>query len=59
MEDIIGCEDGIIPENTYLVLGDNRTDSMDSRDIGVIKKEDIMGKTTLKIWPFTNFGFIK
>lgn len=59
MEDIKGCEDGVIPENTYLVLGDNRTDSMDSRDIGVIKKEDIMGKTTLRIWPFTNFGFIK
>lgn len=59
MEDIIGCEDGVIPENTYLVLGDNRGDSMDSRDIGVIKKDDIMGKTTLRIWPFTNFGFIK
>ena len=59
MEDIIGCEDGIIPENTYLVLGDNRGDSMDSRDIGVVKKDDIMGKTTLRIWPFTKFGFIK
>ncbi len=59
MEDITGCEDGVIPENTYLVLGDNRTDSMDSRDIGVVKKDDIIGKTTLRIWPFTNFGFIK
>lgn len=59
MEDIIGCEDGIIPENTYLVLGDNRTYSMDSRDIGVIKKDDIIGKTTLRIWPFTKFGLIK
>ncbi len=59
MEDIKGCEDGVIPEDTYLVLGDNRGDSMDSRDIGVIKKDDIMGKTTLRIWPFTNLGFIK
>ncbi len=59
MEDILGCEDGVIPKNTYLVLGDNREDSMDSREIGVVKKDDIMGKTTFRIWPFAKLGFIK
>ncbi len=59
MEEIIGCENGVIPKDTYLVLGDNRTNSLDSRKIGVIKKENIIGRTTFRIWPFTDFGFIK
>lgn len=41
----------VIPEDMYLVLGDNRDDSLDSRDIGLIKKEDILGRIRLKIWP--------
>lgn len=43
---------GIIPENQYIVLGDNRENSMDSRDIGPIKKEDIIGKVTFRAFPF-------
>ena len=50
-----------IPEDMYLVLGDNRTNSQDSRDpkIGLIHKNDILGKTTLKIWPFNQIGLVK
>lgn len=33
-----------IPEGTYFVLGDNRTRSSDSREFGVIKPGDIIGK---------------
>lgn len=40
-----------IPENMYLVLGDNRADSLDSREFGLIKKDDIVGKVLFKIWP--------
>ena len=40
-----------IPEDMYLVLGDNREDSLDSREIGLISKKDILGKVSLKIWP--------
>lgn len=50
-----------IPEDMYLVLGDNREDSSDSRDpeIGLIKKSDILGKVRLRIWPLNKFKFVK
>lgn len=40
-------------ENAYLVLGDNRCESYDSRaaDMGPIGKEDILGRVRLCVWP--------
>ena len=35
----------VIPKGYYFVLGDNRGGSKDSRDIGLVKEEDIIGKT--------------
>jgi signal peptidase I len=36
----------IVDEETYFVLGDNRTDSVDSRDgsVGLLEENDIVGK---------------
>ena len=48
-----------IPEDMYLVLGDNRENSLDSREIGLIKRKDILGKIRLRIWPINKFGFVK
>ena len=42
---------GVIPEGKYLVLGDNRENSQDSRDYGFISKKDIIGKSWIRIWP--------
>ena len=47
-----------IPDGYYLVLGDNRLKSYDSREIGLIKKTDIEGKTGIRIFPFNKIGKI-
>ena len=47
-----------IPEGMYLVLGDNRLNSLDSREIGLIKKEDIIGEVAIRFWPIYKFKFM-
>ena len=45
-----------IPENTYLVLGDNRGNSLDSRELGFIREDQLLGRTSLIILPFDRIG---
>ena len=46
----------ILGENQYYVLGDNRTNSVDSRIIGPVSKNQIIGKSKFIIFPLTRFG---
>lgn len=48
-------------DDEYFVLGDNRNNSTDSRvsQVGNIKRDDIIGRAWVRIWPFDKFGVLK
>lgn len=56
----IAANEILLGEDEYFVLGDNRNDSMDSRDarIGLVSREKIIGKTFFRIYPFKKIGKI-
>jgi len=47
-----------IPEDSYVLLGDNRKDSADSRLWGPVKKELLLGKGFFVYKPIENIRFI-
>ena len=49
-----------VPGTGYFVMGDKRSNSVDSRNsvIGTIEREDIIGKVVVKVWPLSEIGFV-
>lgn len=45
----------IVPEHYVFVMGDNRTNSLDSRNFGCIPISQIKGRVFLRIFPLTRF----
>ncbi|MFR9070909.1 signal peptidase I [Paeniclostridium hominis] len=55
-----GDIDMTIPKGYVFAMGDNRENSMDSRDpqVGIVKESDIMGKVMVRLLPFNKIGKI-
>ena len=53
--------DVIVPEDCIYVLGDNRMPekSRDSRTFGVIKEDRIIGKSWIRLFPFSEAGPVR
>ena len=49
-----------VPGTSYFVLGDRRSNSVDSRNsvVGAISRDDIIGKVFIRVWPLPEFGFV-
>lgn len=55
----MNCGPAVIPENQYLMLGDNRGNSEDSRYWGLLNKDRFIGRAKLRFWPFTRVKYFE
>lgn len=47
-----------VPQNSYLVLGDNRNNSCDSHYWGFVPRDNIIGRAIVRFWPLNRLGEI-
>jgi signal peptidase I len=45
-----------IPIDSYFVMGDNRSQSFDSRYWGTVARHQVVGRAVIRIWPITKVG---
>ena len=52
------CRRTIVAPDQYFVMGDNRTNSKDSRFIGAIPEILIVGRAFVRVWPLSSIGLL-
>jgi len=50
--------DVVVPEGEIFVMGDHRNVSADSREIGTVSIDSVLGKVLLRFYPFNKFGTV-
>ncbi|MCR8656220.1 signal peptidase I [Paenibacillus endoradicis] len=51
--------DNVVPEGMYYVMGDNRGYSKDSRAIGYVSEDEIIGRADVVMWPLDKLELVK
>jgi signal peptidase I len=54
-----GCKKTAVGPGQLFVMGDNRTNSQDSRTFGVIRRSDVVGRAFVRIWPLNHVGWLR
>ena len=59
MEKLLNNEEITLSDDYYMAMGDNTTNSNDSRFFGYVKKSRIYGRLLLRWYPLNRAGFIE
>lgn len=54
-----GTSEWVVPGGSYFVMGDNRTQSQDSRVFGPIDRDLIVGRAWVRYFPLDRIGFME
>jgi len=54
-----GCQTTKVKPGELYVMGDNRTNSQDSRVFGPIQRSDVVGRAFVRIWPLNHTGWLR